>query len=514
VVPGHAIARPWRRGAVPIPAKQALSGLLVGLLTALLTILVVHEGNLKAVAVLIVIVGSLWFACTRRTALALALLMLYLGLLDGYLKLSTGSNYVTFVRDALLFAIALGVLVRAVAERKPLSAPPLSMWVIAFVVIVFAQLLNPHDGTLYHSLAGVRQHLEFVPLFFLTYAFVRTTKALRVFVVLLLLIAAANGVVSFVQFKISPQQFASWGPGYADRVLGVGGGFQLAGRSFYTSSGQLENRPFGLGSDAGDGGLVGAFAVGGLLALGAMARRRRDIAFVVVMGVAAVTAIVTSQGRAALVAAVVVALSYGLLTARSGGRAKTAISFCLAGLVALLVIDQVATSSSTNTFRYSGLGSSQIVQTATNARGRSIDAIPGHLKDYPFGDGLGVAGPANGVSGAPPQAGTIDAENEFSFAVIETGIPGMIALVGFTISLFVLGFRRIRLEADPEARLLLAALIAPIGGMLALYWVNSLSPKTPGGPYLWAVGGIAAYWLVTRQREQRRASVAAPLESI
>jgi hypothetical protein len=320
-------------------------------------------------------------------------------------------------------------------------------------------------------------------------------------------------VVSLVQFKISPQQFASWGPGYADRVLGVGGGFGLAGRSFYTTSGQLENRPFGLGSDAGDGGLVGAFAVGGLLALGAMARRRRDIAFVALMAVAAVTAIVTSQGRAAVVAAVIVTLAYGLLTARSGGRARTVISFCLAGLVALLVIDQIASSSNSNTFRYQGLGSSQIVQTATHARGRSIDAIPRHLKDYPFGDGLGVAGPATGVSGAPPQAGTIDAENEFSFAVLETGIPGMLALVGFTISLFILGLRRIRFEPDPEARLLLAGLIAPIGGMLALYWVNALTPTTPGGPYLWAVGGVVAYWLVMRQREQRRASVAAPLAS-
>src|SRR5262249_32601767 len=155
---------------------------------------------------------------TRHVALALALLMLYLGLLDGYLKLASGSSVVTFVRDALLYALVVGQLVRAVARRTPLRVPPLSAWVILFVVLVGVQLFNPADGWPTHSLAGARPHLEFVPLFFLTYAFVRTTRALRVFVVLLLVIATANGVANVVQFHMTPQQLAAWGPGYAERI--------------------------------------------------------------------------------------------------------------------------------------------------------------------------------------------------------------------------------------------------------------------------------------------------------
>ena len=82
-----------------------------------------------------------------------------------------------------------------------------------------------------HSLAGVREHLEFVPLFFLTFAFVRSVKALRMLVILLAVIAAANGLASLVQFKESPQQFAAWAPGYAQRVLGTGS-FSGGGRTF------------------------------------------------------------------------------------------------------------------------------------------------------------------------------------------------------------------------------------------------------------------------------------------
>ena len=72
---------------------------------------------------LLVVAGGLWFAGTRRTQLALALFVLYLGLLDGYLKLASGSNLVTFVRDLLLYAIVVGLLVRAIVQGKRLPLP-------------------------------------------------------------------------------------------------------------------------------------------------------------------------------------------------------------------------------------------------------------------------------------------------------------------------------------------------------------------------------------------------------
>jgi hypothetical protein len=85
----------------------------------------------------------------------------------------------------------------------------------------------------------------------------------------------------------------------------------------------------------------------------------------------------------------------------------------------------------------------------------------------------------------------------------------MLVLTGFTITLLVLGFRRCRLEPDREARAYLAALIAPVAGILAVYFTSTPSPSVPPGPYLWAIGGIVSYWLVVRPAERRHGTSAA-----
>jgi hypothetical protein len=500
----QAIARALPRGSGRYAAGQALGALPIAALSAGLTWFVIGKATVSGVAAVLVVAGSLWFATTRRTALSLALLMVYLGAMDGYLKLATGSSYVTFARDVLLYAIVVGLLVRAIVQQRRLAMPPLGVWVIGFVALALVQLANPQDGSLVHSLGGLRQNLEFVPLFFLTFVFVRTTRALRSFVILLAVLAAANGVVNVVQFRMTPQQFATWGPGYSQRVLGTNA-FSLSGRAFYDTSGQTHTRPFGLMSDAGSGGLVAAFALGAVLALGSLRTRRRHLALAAVAATAGVAGIVTSQGRAVIVCAFVVVLAYALMTATSRGRLATVLSVAALAGVSYFAANQILGGSQS---RYQGLNASQILQTTQHARGRSIARIPQNLINHPLGAGLGVAGPASGASGAPALAGVADAENEISFATLETGIPGMLVVIGFTVLLFALGLRRCPREPDPEARVLLAAIVAPLAGMIALYVVSALTPTTPGGPYLWAAGGIVSYWLVVRPATLRRVAIA------
>jgi hypothetical protein len=507
----YAIPRPLRPSRTGRLLGQAAAGLLVAAIAAGVTWFINRRGALLGVAAVLVIGGSLWFATTRRTQVALALFMVYLGVLDGYLKLATGSGVITFLRDVLLFALLAGLLVRAQAGRTRLAAPPLTAWVVGFALLVLVQVFNPQGGTLVHSLAGVRQHLEFVPLFFLTFAFVRTTKALRGFVVLLLLIAAANGVVSLVQFRQTPQQLAGWGPGYAERVLGQGQ-FLVSGRSFFDQAGNNYTRPFGLGSEAGSGGLVGAFALGGVLALASLAlsRRRRHLLFAIAMAIGAVTAIVTSQGRAVIVVSIIVALAYGLLTATSRGRVTSLLGLAVAGLVSVVVIQAIVGTVGSPALRYQGLTTSTLLHTTSKARGKSLADIPRTIVRYPLGAGLATAGPASGAPGATQLTGGVDAENEFSFMTLETGIAGMALITAFTVMLFILGLRRCRHEPDREARVLLAAIIAPVAGMAVLYVPSAMTATTPGGPYLWAAGGIVSYWLVARPAALRRAGAPAP----
>jgi len=64
----------------------------------------------------------------ERYELSLAVLMLYLGCLDGYLKLNTGWAPMTLVRDGLLFAVVGGILVRKAFRHERLDLPPLSVW--------------------------------------------------------------------------------------------------------------------------------------------------------------------------------------------------------------------------------------------------------------------------------------------------------------------------------------------------------------------------------------------------
>jgi hypothetical protein len=286
-------------------------------------------------------------------------------------------------------------------------------------------------------------------------------------------------------------------------VLGEGS-FGLSGRTFYAAqSGQNRTRPFGLGSDAGSGGVFGAFALGGVLALASFYTRRRYLWFAIVMALGATTAIVTSEGRGVIVASVIVLLCFLQLRAGSRNRTTSIVGLALA-LIASVFVIQLVVSSAGSSLRYHGLDPSSIVQTTNQARGRSIAAIPHNLTTYPFGAGLAVAGPASGVApGATTLSGTVDSETEFSFLTLETGIPGMLVVTGFTITLLVLAFRRCRYEPDPEARVLLAAIIAPVAGILALFFASALTPTVPAGPYLWAVGGIEAYWLVTRQSARK-----------
>lgn len=445
-----------------------------------------------------------WFVTTRRTGLALALFAVYLGALDGYLKLATGSGAVKAVRDILLLAIVAGVGLRAVVRGTRVAAPPMTVWIVAFVVLVLVQFANPQAGTLLHSVAGARQHLEFVPLFFLTFSFVRTKHALRGFVLVLLIVAVANGIAGVVQYRLTPQELAAWGPGYAERVLGQGQ-FLESGRTFWSNTGNYV-RPFGLGSEAGSGGLAGAFALGAVFVAASQVRRPSSMLLAAGAAIGAVAAIVTSQGRAVIVCSAVVALAYAMFTLTSRGRLSRLLGFALAAVVAIVAVEAIVGSSGTVASRYQALGPSSIVKTTDQARGGSFAAIPRLAAQYPLGAGVGTSGPASGTAGGNDLSGVLDSETEFTFMTGETGVAGMALLVGLVLTLALLALRRCREEPDPETRALLAAVLAPLAALLALCMVSAWSPTTPGGPYLWAAAGVASYWLIVRPAERRAAA--------
>jgi hypothetical protein len=459
--------------------------------TSLAVLLVPAPSTLVIVGTVGFLAVGTWMVVSERYELSLAVLMLYLGLLDGFLKLKTGTNWVTFGRDFLLFAIVGGILARGALRGQTLELPPLSVWVLAWVLIVVLEMFHPEGGVLGHRFAGLRPHLEFVPLFFLGYHLMRTPHRLRVFLVLIVVIGAANGVVSLVQFNLSPEQVASWGPGYAARINGDG----VAPRTFQDDSGQDRVRPFGLGADSAVGGIFGLIALPAALMLFGMTRgtRWRLLAAPAAIGVA--LAVITCQGRGPVVASVITILGFAALAIVSTKRlGPTLVGIGLACVVVFGVTSALqGDSGSGSKFRYSTIAPSKLFGSTEDSRGHSYAAIPRYLVDYPLGAGLGSVGPATGVFGS---GRGFNGETQFSFLIVEAGVAGLFVILGLYGRVLWLAFTRIRKLLDPEIRPLLAAMAAPLLGIFALFVGGSPLSGSPSAPFFWFTAGTLSFWLL------------------
>lgn len=466
-------------------------------------------GTALAAAALFLTVG--WCLTHPRVDHTLAAMALYLGLLDGYLKLRTGSSTITLARDALVFAIAAGALLRAVSSRQRLTLPPLGGFVIAFVAVVLVELANPASRGLTASFAGVRQHLEFVPLFFLGYAFVRTESQMRKALLVLVVCAAAGGVVSYIQSRLSPDQLAAWGAGYAERIYGTGL-FTGSRRVAFLGSGEaiVESvRPFGLGSEIGAGAFAAALAFPGLIALLMVGRGRIRWALAA-MSVGIGLAVATSGSRGAIITVFVSLTAFGLLAAASKNALKAAVGLALGvALIYTAFVELGPTNQAAQ--RAQSITPTNVVSTFSTDRGGSVALFPTLAAEHPLGVGLGTVGPAASVGQTVVAPGVYNAETEWNFLVIEVGVAGVLVYVAFLLRLMWLAARRIRRVADPAIRLDLAALAAPIFGLFVAGFGGPTTASAPGAPYLWLVSGILAYHLVsgyTAEAPEARPSLA------
>lgn len=428
-----------------------------------------------------------WLACTRRTGAALAVVLVYLGAVDGFVKLRSGGQAATLGRDVLLYAVAIGMATRA---RRPLHWPALSACVLGWTVIVAAQLANPGNVSLSHAVVSLRQDLEFVPLFFIGYTVLRTHRSLHAFFALLLALAALNGVVGTYQSTLSPQEMASWGPGYSRLVNSANA------RLYETSQGTKRVRPPALGSDEGFGGNLGATALpGGIVLLMAYWRRRMLLALITLGLVGAAAGVLSSQSRSSVIMAVVAILALlGLIAVgRHAGRAIMAL--IVVGALAAGAVTVLGSYNSQSFDRYGTITPGSAASTLYDSRAATWSLTPRYMATIPFGAGLGKVGPA--ADGAQYN---YNAESEFNFLIVETGVPGLLALIAFVLALFrtiVVGLRR---ERDPQAALLMAALAAPLFAYVVTWLVGVYTTAPPSAPYLWFSAGIISWWLVIRQR--------------
>ena len=453
-----------------------------------------------AVGVLAFLLLAAWCFTNRRVDRSLAALGLYLGLLDGYIKLKTGSPFVTLGRDVLVAAIAGGALLRAMLSSKPLPLPPLGGFVLAFCAVVIVEMFNPLGPGLIFAVGGIRQHLEFVPLFFLGFAFVRRETQVQKLIFILVLCAAAGGFVSYVQSTLTPQQLANWGPGYSDLILGTGP-FEGAPRVTFDESGVPNAvRPFGLGSDLGAGAVAAALALPGLIAMMMVAKGPTRLALLpLALGIG--LAIATSGTRAALITVFVTMIAFGLFAAASRNGLRVMAGLAVSGILVFAAFSVLGEDNST-TKRAKTITPGNVLTTFAQERASSVAKFGEYAAKYPLGLGVGTVGPAAGaLSDRPIALQTLNTETEWNFLVLEVGLIGIAVFLALNFRLIALALRRIRRLPDPTMRLYLSALAAPLVGLIVAGFGGATTATVPPAPYFWFVAGVLSYWLVTYRLE-------------
>ena len=367
---------------------------------------------------------------------------------------------------------------------------------VAWVAVVLVQLANPDNGTWIHSLASVRPHAEWVPLFFFAYAVMKSKARIRNFLLLIVVLAAANGVVAQVQANLTPEQLADWGPGYEKAITGSGGTEGVSPRGFADSEGEAHNRPFGLGGDSGFGGIIGMIAIPAALALLALSQGIRFRILMVLLSVGTILAITSSASRTAVLGSVVAVFAFAALTVTSRAGLRTVIALGLALVIGYSTVGLLSKDSKQGSFaRYESISNpSKAVSTAYKYRRDTLAKIPVYATSLPLGGGIGRNGPAASIGGGPGPG--LDSESQPTFMLIELGMPGLIVILGFNLALFYYSLTRIRRIVDRELRILLTAVAAPLFAIFSIWFVGIATANVPTAPYLWFAGGVLSFWLV------------------
>ena len=486
-------------------AELALAGGagVIALALALGIALAVPDPNLLlALALALGAVGVVALAVNARLEVSVALLAVYLGALDGPVKLLAANQAASAVRDVLIAAVALGAIARLLARRERVAPAPMSGWVIAFVALVVANAFNPNTLGALKVAGGFRQELEWVPFFFFGYALMRSRGRFRQLFVILGVIALANGAVSLYQTRLQPAQLASWGPGYSELVYG---NEHLSARR-YLSEGVARVRPPALGSDAGFGGSVGVIALAGTVALLATIRRRRR-RWAALLCVGALLAVATSLARLSVLGAVISLIAFGLLCAGAGvGRRVRRPLGALAAVAAVAValgVALVAFEGGGVFSRYVSIAPSNVGSTSTTYKAASLAQIPNDIANDPFGFGLATAGAASSFGGHTTvtlEGHGHSAETQYNYVTDELGLPGLLLWSALSLSVIGMAATRLRRVGDVEIRIGLAGVFAAFIALILMGTNGPVMASAAAGPFYWFAVGIAAYWLTSAGR--------------
>jgi hypothetical protein len=499
---GHPRVRAQRLNDVLITGITAVVPAAVALTV---TIALPHASLPLVLGVICGAVGVVALVTYGRLEVTVTLVVLYLALVDGPVKMLLSTREATAViADILIVAVGAGALLRMNARREPLKLPPLSGWVLAWVLIVLVNAFNPKTQSVLAVLAGFRQQLQFVPFFFFGYVLMRSKRRFRQLFIIAGVAATASGLVAAYQTGLSPNQLASWGPGYQALIKPEHG----SGRVYF-SEGEGRVRPPGLGTEAGASGSIGRTALPMCLALVALTRRRKRL-IAVILCLGSMLAVVVGLGRLPLISAGLGVIAFAGLAALAGRQVSRTISTLIAIVVLAIPAGALLVSSlRSGTFqRYESIG---VNSETTFHKESAWSKVPEEVADSPLGFGLGNSGATAQAVGANQnliEGHGLGSETQYNVLVKELGAPGLILwpLTAIYVSLLIV--RRMRRIRDADIAIYLAGTVAAFIPLVIEGFSGFLGTSAPGGgAYFWFVIGVVAYWFVGPGRAQSRTAV-------
>ena len=215
-----------------------------------------------------------------------------------------------------------------------------------------------------------------------------------------------------------------------------------------------------------------------------------------VLGCGVGVAIITSEARVDVLAGVIAVIAFAGLTATGRAGGKTLLGIGVGVTLAVTVLSVVIADTQPGSFsRYESISNpKEALVTAYNYRGSVIAEVPKYAVKIPFGAGFGSRGPAGSFGGG--KQNEFNGESEPTYLQIEVGLPGLIVMTGFNLALLFISLTRIRVVADRETRIMLAAIAAPLFALFAGWFAGVATATSPGSPYLWFAAGVLSWWLL------------------
>lgn len=458
-------------------------------------------GGLKiALALLIGGLTLLWFLTTERISLALLLLIAYLGICEGYFKLMSSGTlfFVAYaVRNILVAALILNLLIKAYNRKLDeigygFTWPPFSLIIGFYFLWCIISIFHPEGINLVNSIAGVRPHIEFVPLYFI--GFLVCKKEPQWFVqllIVLVIIGVLNSVAAIHQYRIGPEALPQvWGAGYEKLVAGINNNeFQmqtmrdelmLTSRIYYDSEYNLRLRPPGLGSDHTFPAMVAQISIFATLVLLFYYLKTRNywlFGFLAVADLLLFMGIVVSASRSYLLLTIT-GLAVGLLLytreVLSGQKLKIIVLLIIAATI--LAGNYVVRSYLSESVydRFHNISTPEKLFTSLESeKFANLKHTQRYLLEHPLGRGLGKVGPGAAFFATPIDdvTGLGNGETEVNVFLSELGIVGLFLFNIILIGTFLKSSVIIR-NSSPDSYQRLSSMIVFL--YLLVYLLNAL----------------------------------------